>query len=36
MSQSWMFDHSPWMKPHLEGYLASLEDLDGRHAEKGR
>jgi hypothetical protein len=24
MAQSWMFDHSDWMKPHVEGYYASL------------
>ena len=28
MKQIWMFEHSGWMKPHVEGYLASLkEDL---------
>ena len=25
MPQTYMFEHSDWFKPHLEGYLASLE-----------
>ena len=25
MKQIWMFEHSDWMKPHVEGYLASLK-----------
>jgi len=27
MSQSWMFGHSDWMKPHVEGYMASLLEV---------
>jgi 5-methylcytosine-specific restriction endonuclease McrA len=25
LAQGWMFDHSDWFRPHLEGYLKSLE-----------
>jgi 5-methylcytosine-specific restriction endonuclease McrA len=25
MSQIWMFEHTGWMKPHVEGYLNSLK-----------
>lgn len=27
MPQSYMFDHSEWFKPHLEGYLKSLQEV---------
>ena len=27
MSQSYMFPHSEWMRPHVEGYLKSLESV---------
>ncbi len=29
MSQTWMLDHSDWMKPHVEGMLAERERDDG-------
>lgn len=27
MSQYYMFDHSDWFKPHVEGYLESIKEI---------
>jgi len=29
MKQYWMFDHTGWMKSHVDGYLKSLGVLNG-------